>query len=74
MDPASSMQMLSTQTNASGDGNVIMIAVLVVLIMLSAFFSGTETAFTSFNRTKMKTLLADGNKKAKAVINPRCLR
>ena len=63
------MQMLSTQTNASGDGNVIMIAVLVMLIMLSAFFSGTETAFTSFNRTKMKTLLADGNKKAKAVMD-----
>ena len=53
MDPASSMQ----------------IAVLVVLIMLSAFFSGTETAFTSFNKTRMKTLAQDGNKKAKAVMD-----
>lgn len=63
------MQMLSTQTNASTDGNVIMIAVLVVLIMLSAFFSGTETAFTSFNKTRMKTLAQDGNKRAKAVLD-----
>ncbi len=45
------------------------IAVLVVLIMLSAFFSGTETAFTSFNRTRMKTLAQDGNRKAKAVMD-----
>ena len=45
------------------------IAVLVVLIMLSAFFSGTETAFTSFNKTRMKTLAQDGNKKAKAVMD-----
>ncbi len=52
MDPASSMQ----------------IAALVVLVSLSAFFSGTETAFTSFNKTRMKTLAADGNKKAKAVM------
>lgn len=45
------------------------IAILVVLIMLSAFFSGTETAFTSFNKTRMKTLAQDGNKKAKAVMD-----
>ena len=52
MDPASSMQ----------------IAALIVLVLLSAFFSGTETAFTSFNKTRMKTLAGDGNKKAKAVM------
>lgn len=44
------------------------IAALIVLVMLSAFFSGTETAFTSFNKTRMKTLAQDGNKKAKAVM------
>jgi len=37
--------------------------------MLSAFFSGTETAFTSFNKNRMKTLAQDGNKKAKAVLD-----
>lgn len=46
-----------------------MIVALVMLIMLSAFFSGTETAFTSFNKTRMKTLAQDGNKKAKSVMD-----
>ena len=45
------------------------ITVLVLLILLSAFFSGTETAFTSFNKTRMKTLAADGDKKAKRVLD-----
>lgn len=53
MDPASSMQIIA----------------LVILVLLSAFFSGTETAFTSFNKTRMKTLAQDGNKRAKAVMD-----
>lgn len=52
MDPASSMQIIA----------------LIILVLLSAFFSGTETAFTSFNKTRMKTLAQDGNRKAKAVM------
>ncbi len=52
MDPAGSMQ----------------IAALIILVLLSAFFSGTETAFTSFNKTRMKTLAQDGNKKAASVL------
>lgn len=44
------------------------IIALVILVLLSAFFSGTETAFTSFNKTRMKTLAQDGNKRAKAVM------
>lgn len=46
----------------------IRIAALIVLLALSAFFSGTETAFTSFNKTRIKTLAQDGNKKAQAVL------
>lgn len=46
----------------------IRIAALIVLLFLSAFFSGTETAFTSFNKTRMKTLAQDGNKRAQAVL------
>ena len=40
--------------------------IIIILICLagSAFFSGTETAFTSFNRAKMKALAEEGNKKA----------
>ena len=45
------------------------IIALVILVLLSAFFSGTETAFTSFNKTRMKTLAQDGNKRAKAVMD-----
>lgn len=51
------------------DGAGWQIAVLIILVALSAFFSGTETAFTSFNKTRMKTLAQDGNKKAKAVMD-----
>ena len=42
--------------------------ILIILVLLSAFFSGTETAYTSVNKTRMKTLAQDGNKKAKAVM------
>lgn len=45
------------------------ITALVILVMLSAFFSGTETAFTSFNKTRMKTLAQDGNKRARMVMS-----
>ncbi len=37
---------------------------IVVCLVFSAFFSASETAFTSFNRTKMKTLAAEGNRRA----------
>lgn len=50
------------------DGAGWQIAILIVLVALSAFFSATETAFTSFNKTRMKTLAQDGNKRAKAVM------
>ena len=48
------------------DGAGWQITILIILVAMSAFFSGTETAFTSFNKTRMKTLAQDGNKKAKA--------
>ncbi len=38
--------------------------VMLICLGFSGFFSGTETAFTSFNRTKMKNLATEGNKKA----------
>ncbi len=50
------------------DPSILQVIVLVILVMLSAFFSGTETAYTSFNRNRMKTLAQDGNKKAKSVL------
>ena len=40
------------------------VAAIVGLIMLSAFFSATETAYTSLNRIKIKNLAADDNSRA----------
>ena len=44
-----------------------LIAMLVCLIF-SGFFSSTETAFTSFNKIRMKNNAQDGNKKASLVL------
>jgi putative hemolysin len=41
---------------------------MFVLILLSSFFSASETAYTSFNRTKMKNLSAEGNKRAASAL------
>ena len=43
------------------------IAMLVCLI-LSAYFSATETAFSSLNKTRIKVLAEDGNKRAKLAL------
>ena len=37
---------------------------LILLIMLSAYFSATETAFSGVNRIRLKNMASDGNKKA----------
>lgn len=42
--------------------------VLLVLIILSAFFSSSETAFNCVNENKMKSMADEGNKKAKRVL------
>lgn len=46
---------------------VIQLIVLVILIILSAFFSSAETALSTVNRVKMRTLEEEGNKRAKTV-------
>lgn len=47
-------------------GKIIGIAVLIIF---SAYFSATETAFTSVNRIRIKNLANDGNKKAREVLD-----
>ena len=42
----------------------IQIIIIAVCILLSAYFSATETAFSSLNKTKIKTLAEKGSKKA----------
>ena len=40
--------------------SVRLIAVMVLLVILSAFFSSAETAFSSLNRVKLKAMEAGG--------------
>ena len=42
-----------------------LILVLIILIICSAYFSATETAFSSMNRIRLKSLMNAGNKRAK---------
>ena len=41
--------------------------IMAVCLVLSAYFSATETAFSSANKTRLKTLAEKGNKKAALV-------
>ena len=52
------------------DSGSIMLEVIVLVILLScsAYFSATETAFTSYNRAKMKNEAEDGGKLAALVL------
>ena len=40
------------------------ILVMAFLILMSAYFSATETAFSSLNRTRLKTMAEKGSKRA----------
>ena len=44
------------------------ILVMATLILMSAYFSATETAFTSINKTRLRTMAEKGNKKADLVL------
>lgn len=45
-----------------------MLIAIIACVIMSGYFSATETAFSSFNKTKMKTIAEKGNKKAKLVL------
>lgn len=48
------------------DSHILMdIVTIVLLVIMSAYFSATETAFTSLNRIKMKNLAAQNDKRSK---------
>lgn len=46
----------------------ILVAILIVCVALSAFFSASETAFTSVNKVRLKTLMQNGNKRARTAL------
>ena len=56
--------MLTIQPDPDPDSMFLSIFFIVILVLLSGFFSGTETAFSSVNRTKLKLKAQDGNKAA----------
>lgn len=43
----------------------VLLIAIIACVALSAFFSASETAFTSMNRVKLKTMMLNGNKRAK---------
>ncbi len=45
------------------------IIAILVCVLLSAYFSATETAFSSLNKTRLKVLVDQGNKRAKLALN-----
>ncbi|MBE5845023.1 MAG: HlyC/CorC family transporter [Butyrivibrio sp.] len=47
--------------------NIIQFGILVLLVILSAFFSSAETAMSCVSRVRIKTLVEENNKKAIAV-------
>ena len=49
--------------------SIWMLVIMFVLLALSAFFSSVETAFSSFNRIRIKNLAQSGNKRANTVIS-----
>lgn len=44
--------------------SMTLVLVLIILVLFSAYFSASETAFTSINRIRLKNMAQDGNKKA----------
>ena len=46
----------------------LQIVMLLVLVMLNAFFAGSELAFVSINNNKLKQMKEEGNKKAATVL------
>ncbi len=47
---------------------IFKIIVLVILLCLSAFFSSAETALTTVNQIRIRTLAEEGNRQAKTVL------
>ena len=50
------------------DGSITLLTSLGALLFMSAFFSATETAFTSFNSVRMKNTASNGDAKAALVL------
>ena len=47
---------------------VMQLVALIILLMLSAFFSSAETSLTTVNRVRLKALAEEGNRQAKTAL------
>ena len=48
--------------------SMILLAVVVLMVVMSAYFSATETAFTSLNRIRLKSRAENGDRKAEKTL------
>ena len=51
------------------EGSVPLLVALIFLVLFSAFFSSTETAFSCVNRIKLRSMQQNGNKRAGKVLD-----
>lgn len=51
------------------DDQIFLMIILIFLIIMSAYFSATETAFSSINKTRLKHLANNGDHHAQQVLN-----
>lgn len=51
-----------------GPSDIVQFIILIILLLLSAFFSSSETALTTVNRIRMRTLSEAGDKRAARVL------
>lgn len=51
-----------------GKQEIIQIIIIGILILMSAFFSASEIAFSSLNQIKLKHMIINGNKRAKTTL------
>ena len=50
------------------DGSITLLVALVILVAFSAFFSASETAFSSLNQIRLKSRAEDGDTSAARVL------
>ncbi|NLY10122.1 MAG: HlyC/CorC family transporter [Firmicutes bacterium] len=51
------------------DGSITVVISIAVLLLMSAYFSATETAFSSLSKIRLKNLISTGNKRAELTLS-----
>ena len=51
--------------------SITMLAAIICLVIMSAYFSATETAFTSLNRVRLRSKAEGGNRRAALALERR---